>query len=118
MKKRILFIIFIALSSLFFSCHKKQLQKKPQHLISNSKMVDIITDMYLIEGAIHVTPNDSNKMVAIMAYYENLYINYDVTKEQIISSLYYYLSDEDQANKMLSEASERLKEMKERESEE
>lgn len=110
MKRRTIFIIFLALASLFFSCHKKQLQKKPPNLISYNKMVNIISDIYLIESAVNLTPPDSNRMTATFAYYDDLYLRYDITREQMIASLYYYLSDENQAEKMLGEAAEKLSE--------
>lgn len=107
MKRSYLLLLLIPIMILAAGCHKKQVQKKPENLISRNAMVHIIAESYIIESLVSYNPPDTlNRYESTKAYYKDLFNRYHVTREQFNSSIQYYMGDEDQANKILSEASE------------
>ena len=108
MKKRHSFLLLLLTVLALTACHKKQLQDKPTDLIAYPKMIDIITDIYMIEGISFYTPYDSARTEKMVGLYRWLFEEHQISKEQLQSSLTYYLSDEDQAKKMLAEAKEKV----------
>ncbi len=93
---------------LFFSgCHKKQVQEKPDGLIERNTMVEIIAESYIIESIVAYNPEDSvNRFKTTKEYYKELFDRHHVTRDQFNKSIEYYMGDEDDADKMLSEASQ------------
>ena len=106
MKRTYLWILLIPIMLLAAGCHKKQVQKKPDNLISRNTMVNIIAECYIIEGIVSFNPADTvDRFESTKAYYKDLFDRYHVTREQFNTSVQYYMGDEDQADKILSEAS-------------
>ena len=110
MKKYSIFL-FVVLICFVSACNKKQLQKKPENLISTDKITDIISDILLIESMINTIPADSNKMQMINTYYSDLFKRYNVTKEEFEESIDYYLSNEDDVAKIFDEVNVKLKDI-------
>lgn len=107
MKRYSLLLLLIPVLLLAVSCHKKQVQKKPDNLISRNTMVNIIAESYIIESIVSYNPADTlYRYERTKSYYKDLFNRYHVTREQFNSSILYYMGDEDQANKILSEASD------------
>lgn len=107
MKKSYLWLLLIPIMMLAAGCHKKQVQKKPDNLISRNTMVKILADCYVIESIVSFNPADTlNRYQSTKAYYKELFNRYQITREQFNTSLQYYMGDEDQSSKILSEASE------------
>ena len=106
MKKIIIWILIIPLVALATGCHKKQVQKKPDNLISRNTIVNVIAECYIIESVVGYNPSDTvNRFMSTKAYYKDLFDRYNITREQFNASIQYYMGDEDQADKILSEAS-------------
>ena len=108
MKKILPFLLLFIMVLCCSSCHKKQLQEKPADLIAYPQMIDIITDIYMIEGISFYTPYDSARTEKVLGLYQWLFEEHNITKEQLHTSFGYYLADEDQAKQMLQEASDRV----------
>ena len=107
MKRTYLWILLIPIMMIAAGCHKKQVQKRPDNLISRNTIVNIIAECYIIESMVSYNPPDTiNRFESTKAYYKDLFNRYNVTREQFNTSVQYYLGDEDQANKILTEASE------------
>lgn len=109
MRKRNLILLFILLATLLmFGCHnKRQVQEKPDHLISRNTMVNLIADCYIIESSIQTLTGDTiDKNTLSRQYYKELFNRYGVTREQFISSVEYYIGEESSAEKILSDASD------------
>lgn len=105
MKKKIIYLLLIPLVLLSASCHKKQVQKKPDNLIGRNTMVKLIAESYLIESVLFFNPADTvNRFESTKAYYKDLFDRYGVTREQFNKSIEYYMGDEDMSEKLLSEA--------------
>lgn len=87
------FILFVLLALLLSGCYKvnKLEVKKPANLIPKEKMIDILTDMEIIQGAAVINRDrylgykDLEK-----SYYQVLYSHYHVTESQIRASMDYY----------------------------
>ena len=91
MKRSSILVLLLAL--LFSGCYKvnKLEVKKPANLIPENKMIDILTDMEIIQGAAIYNREHYPEYKDIKAgYYQVLYNRYHVTKSQIRSSLNYY----------------------------
>ncbi|MDR2979716.1 MAG: DUF4296 domain-containing protein [Bacteroidales bacterium] len=103
--------LFLCLS---VSCHKKQLQEKPDHLVPYHKLVDMVAYSYIIESDALLMPDrsDSAKQFNSATLYESLFDKYDVTKEQYATSVEFYLKDEDQANKLNQDVMIKLEELR------
>ena len=107
MKRNLLWILLIPIMLLAVSCHKKQVQKKPDNLINRSTMVNIIAESYIIESIVSYNPEDTvQRLDRTRAYYKDLFNRYHVTREQFHASVQYYMGDEDQATKILTEAAD------------
>lgn len=106
MKNRTLFFILSACIVFFTACHKKQLLEKPHNLIPYSQTVQLLSEIFMIESTINFAPADSNKAAVTVSLYNHLFQKYGITREQFEESISYYLADEDQSEKMLTEVSE------------
>ena len=106
-KTKVITLIFFALLTII-GCHKKQILEKPERLIPYDKLVNIIVESYLIESNVYMASQDSDKVEMTRGLYNNMFKTYKITKEEFIASINYYLGDEDLANKMMAEASDRL----------
>ena len=105
MEKKYLYLLLIPLMMLNVGCHKKQVQKKPDNLISRSTMANILAEAYIIESLITLNPADTlNNVESSRGYYHDLFERYHITREQFNSSMQYYMGDEDAANKLVNEA--------------
>ena len=109
MKKRFFWLTLLCCTLCLCSCHnKKQVLDKPEDLINRNTMVDIIAESYIIESVIHTSPDSIDKPTMTNLYYCELFNRYHITKEQFISSMEYYISEQSSAEKLLSDASERI----------
>lgn len=113
--KKSLTILSLFLFGIFsFSCHKKQLQEKPSHLISYDEIVELTAYSYIIESESLLAPgySDSAKQAYSGQLYQCLFENHDISKDDYIVSLEFYLKDEDQANKLNEDVSIRLEKLR------
>ncbi len=93
MKKNFFLLFFLAL--LLSGCYRNNKLKitRPPDLIPETKMVDILKDMDLIQGIISYnrTHNNHNPN-AEQQYYHVVFEHYGVTAEQVRQSMGYYIS--------------------------
>lgn len=107
MKINRLLIILLAMLGTLTGCYNKsQIQEKPDNLIPRDKMVNLIAESYIIESIVHTTTNDTvSKVELTKEYYRELFNRYHVTRNQYVTSIEYYVSEESSAEKLLSDAS-------------
>jgi len=81
-------IILISLCFVLINCSEKKTEK-PDAVIGKEKMILMLTDLCLMEGAINVANINpaSHKTLALKF---NLYKQHNVTRQQFDSSLIYY----------------------------
>jgi len=106
-------VFFLSLALLFSGCYKvnKDEVKKPANLIPKAKMVDILTDMEIIEGAAVYNKNHYPGYKSIeKSYYRLLLDHYHVTKEQIKASMDYYNSQGNEMAKIYDKVMAKLAE--------
>ena len=113
--KRLLYILTAIALVCCTSCKsKKQVLDKPEGLINRSTMVKIIADSYIIESTVHLNSDPTiNKGELAKIYYKELFQRYNITREQFVSSINYYVSEESSAEKLLSDASKLIEKKRE-----
>jgi len=87
------FILFVLLALLLSGCYKvnKLEVKRPANLIPKEKMIDILTDMEIIQGAAVINRDRYLGYKNLQkSYYQVLYSHYHVTESQIRASMDYY----------------------------
>jgi len=107
------FILLVLLALLFSGCYKvnKLEVKKPANLISKDKIVDILTDMEIIQGAAVIRREHFPEYGGIKkSYYQTLFNHYHVTKSQIRASLDYYNSQGNEMAKIYDKVMSKLTE--------
>ena len=93
------FILFVLLALLLSGCYKvnKLEVKKPANLIPKEKMVDILTDMEIIQGAAVISRERYLGYKDIeKSYYQALFNHYHISESQIRSSMDYYNNQGDE----------------------
>lgn len=105
--KNIITIIFglIILSS----CTSNTIYKKPKNLLTKNEMVNIITDMYIAEGARSVHNLDLERSVDYMPL---VYEKYKIDSVRFAESNFYYTTKIDDYEDILKMVENRLKEKK------
>ena len=109
MKK--LAIIFLILVSFLTSCNREVI-KKPDPLIREKEMINIITDIHLAEATYQRMRNDSivRKSSSVNFYYSIL-AKYNVADSVFEKSFIYYASNPKNFEKMYMEVMNRLSEI-------
>ena len=111
--KRITILALLPLLFLCGSCKsKKQVLEKPDDLIGRNKMVELIAESYLIESSVHLAPDTVSRLLLTRLYYKELFNRHHVTRDQFVRSIDYYISEENSAEKLLTDASNRIAEMR------
>jgi hypothetical protein len=105
--KNIVHTIFIFI--LAASCTSNTIYEKPKNLISKSKMVDILVDIYLAEGAKSVENKDLERLVDYMPL---VYEKHKIDSLQFAESNFYYTSKIDDYEDIFKKVNNRLKTMK------
>lgn len=98
-------LVFVAVSA----CTSNTIYEKPKNLLSKKEMADILTDMYLAEGARYV----QNKALEKSADYMPLvYEKYKIDSIRFAESNFYYTTKIDDYEEILKMVDNRLKTMK------
>lgn len=105
--KNIVHTIFIFI--LAASCTSNTIYEKPKNLISKNKMVDILVDIYLAEGAKSVENKDLERLVDYMPL---VYEKHKIDSLQFAESNFYYTSKIDDYEDIFKKVNNRLKKMK------
>lgn len=89
-----------------FSCTSNTIFKKPDNLISEDQMVDLLTDLFLAINAENTKNLDLKRQVN---YYPLIFEKYNIDSTQFKESNYYYTSRVDDYDAILLKVEERLK---------
>lgn len=84
------------------SCTSNTIYEKPENLLSKSKMADILTDMYIAEGARSVNNKNLERLVDYMPL---VYEKYKIDSTQFAESNFYYntrIDDYEEIYKMVN----------------
>ncbi len=99
-----LYILFI--SFFMFSCTSNTILKKPDNLIPEDQMVDLLTDLLLAVNAETTKNLDLKRKVD---YHPLVFEKYNIDSTQFKESNFYYTSRVDDYDVILSKVEERLK---------
>ena len=82
--------VFILLT-LFFSCTQKE-EKKPTHLLSESQMIDALTEVHLLESAakLNLLEGLKNDSLNIRDYYDALFMTKPYSYKEFQESFTYF----------------------------
>lgn len=112
--KRLKYLLIVGLFAFVASCgsSEEEKPKRPDHIIPEEMMVDIMVDLYIVESAnnMRILDRDTNNpsygdfVVAVME-------KYNFTKDDYERSLKYYAQDPEDINAIYDETLERLSKM-------
>jgi len=101
---KIFYILFF--SFFFMNCTSNTIIKKPDNLISKELMVDLLTDMYLANGATNIK---SIQLERNPNYFPLVYQKYQIDSTRFKESNFYYTSRIDDYDNILNKVDLRLK---------
>lgn len=98
-------LILIILSSFFLmvSCNKS----KPKGTLSEKKMVDLMTDIHLVDGYLNTLPVDSTRKV-IDGLYEKVFEKYNIDSMIFKANIVYYLGNPIESKDLYAEITKKL----------
>lgn len=103
-------IIYTLLIFIFaMACTSNTIYEKPKNLISKNLMADILTDMYIAEGARSVHNKELERSVDYMPL---VYEKYQIDSVRFAESNFYYTTKIDDYEAILKVVDNRLKVMK------
>ncbi|WP_051292653.1 DUF4296 domain-containing protein [Olivibacter sitiensis] len=86
----------------------------PKDVIAKRKMVNVLTDLHLIEGYLMSMPQDSMQLVA-KQYYQAIYDKYGTDSAGLYNSIAYYSNDPTELDKIYEKVQSRLTDMEQQE---
>ena len=88
--KKLLFLLFVI--CLFFSCSSEKKKQAPTVLLSENQMVDVITDVQIMESAIAYKKNINQPTEYMKTIgYDTLFSHYGITDSIFkVNMVYYY----------------------------
>lgn len=109
MKKRFKYCLFLVLLS---ACQHVEKAPKPDNLIPEEKMVDILTDMLLIDAAMSYNGTEHKTKALDPGKY--IFEKYQVDSAQLVKSNAYYLEDFDRSMRIYKEVRDHLEATKQK----
>jgi transposase len=106
--------IFIFLLPLFFSCyHENKVDAKvPEHLLSKSEMVSVLTDVQIAEGALTYRRTRRIEQQGFReAAYDKIFSNYGITAKILNENINYYNNDPGQMEEIYEQVLAKLSRM-------
>ncbi|WP_456422726.1 DUF4296 domain-containing protein [Lutibacter sp.] len=103
------FFYIIILSIFFGACTSNTILKKPKNLIPKEEMVDLLTDIFIANGAMSVKNTNLQRNVN---YFPFVFEKYKIDTTRFKESNYYYTSRIDDYDEILGEVDKRLKALK------
>ncbi|MBN2747688.1 MAG: DUF4296 domain-containing protein [Bacteroidales bacterium] len=112
------FLIFFFLLIITVSCNsgksdREDISGKPQQLLSEEKMADVITDIRLTEAAISQLTSAGAESPEVVAdfYYRKLFEKHQITSEILRENLDYYSKDPQIMHEILAQVVNNLTEV-------
>lgn len=99
------FFYIIFLSLFLINCTSNTIVKKPDNLIPKNEMVDLLTDMFLANGATNIKNIQGKRKVN---YFSLIYDKYQIDSTQFKESNFYYISKIDDYDEILKKVEARL----------
>ena len=106
--KKTVYIIFVFV---FLSCESKVKYDKPDDLISKEQMIDLLTDIHLVNGTTGVKNKDLEKDKNYMSL---IYEKYNIDSTQFAASNIYYTANISEYENIFEEVEKRLKNLQDK----
>jgi len=103
------FFYIIILSAFFGACTSNTILKKPKNLIPKEEMVDLLTDIFIANGAMSVKNTNLQRNVN---YFPFVFEKHKIDTTRFKESNYYYTSRIDDYDEILGKVDKRLKALK------
>lgn len=97
--------IYVVVVFIFLSCESRINYKKPKDLIPKEQMIDLLTDIHLVNGVTGVKSKDDLKTENYMSL---IYEKYQIDSTRFATSNLYYVSNIGEYEKMFEEVEKRL----------
>ena len=102
MGKALSFALTLSMAMALASCNNFRV-KAPKDLLSEDRMVEIITDVEIIEGKLLFNNERNGSAEALKdSYYRQLFEHHNITKEQFINSINYYTQKPDMLENIMA----------------
>ena len=87
--KKLLFLLFVI--CLFFSCSSEKKKQAPTVLLSETQMVDVLTDVQIMEAAIGYKKNINQPTEYLKTRgYDTIFAHYGITDSIFKANMVYY----------------------------
>ena len=87
--KKLLFLLFVI--CIFFSCSSEKKKQAPSVLLSETQMVDVLTDVQIMEAAIGYKKNINQPTEYLKTIgYDTLFSHYGITDSIFKANMVYY----------------------------
>ena len=87
--KKLLFLLFVI--CLFFSCSSEKKKQAPTMLLSETEMIDVLTDVQIMEAAIGYKKNINQPTEYLKTIgYDTLFSHYGITDSIFKANMVYY----------------------------
>ena len=109
-------LLLFSIAALIFACGSKNQKKEklPPDVLSREETIDIVVDAWFMESAIHNVVTDGRKLEpTTVTLYKEFFEEHHITKEQYISSIEYYTSEDKASENFIRECIQRLEERQE-----
>ena len=106
MKKKLVIVLFLVT---LVACGPKKDINMPEHLLTEQEMISIMTDVQILESDLN-DRKASGKDIGDMprAYYDQLFVHYDITDSIFSQNLKYYTQHPDILERILDSVVNRL----------
>ena len=107
--RKTIFAIAFAIVLSFVSCSRFSKPKAPKPLFDENRMVEIITDAYLIEAKLNFANERGGSADSLKdSYFQQLYEHHGITKEQFSENMRYYTQKPDVLEEIMSRVTDTL----------
>lgn len=104
------FLSIFFLSLFLINCTSNTIVKKPDNLIPKNEMVDLLTEMFLANGATNIKNIHGKRKVN---YFSVIYDKYQIDSTRFKESNFYYISKIDDYDEILKKVEAKLQVLRE-----
>ena len=106
-----LFVIALLVIGCLFGCNEDK-KTKPDYLLEQDKMVEVMVDMHIIETASNLKLISADSAtIRYQEMFSSIFVTHEITKADFDSSLFYYATQTEQMPLIYDQVLERMYEM-------
>ena len=109
MKKFHLVLVLLLCLGCLCTCGNKAKVKKPNPCLSEQQMIDVMTDVYLVEAMLNVKKTQGQQMGSLSNdYYEQVFSHYGITDSIFEANMTYYAYYPEILERIMDSVTQRL----------